>query len=157
MAESRTFPASSDPEGKVIEEIYKCNERMIDMTDVIKNDACWLEAFPAPGADPKNKTPDPNAQVIQKSWGRYDMSFPAKHGLVAAVLDAYNGHNTLTLKPDHFWTAIMTQFSFYVTANSEALRDRLVDFEGKKELTIYAGGSLFTADFGEIANRMVDE
>lgn len=51
----------------------------------------------------------------------------------------------------------MIQFGFYVTGNSEALRDRLVNFEGKTQLEIIAGGTLFTADFGNIANRMVDE
>lgn len=51
----------------------------------------------------------------------------------------------------------MVQFSFYVTKYSEELRDKLVDFEGKKELTIYAGGNLWTADFGLIAEKMVDE
>jgi len=44
-----------------------------------------------------------------------------------------------------------------VQANCEDLRDRLVDFEGKKELTIHAGGCLFSADFGAVACRMVDE
>lgn len=81
----------------------------------------------------------------------------AKAGLVSDILDAYNGHHNLVVRPDDFWIAIMSQFSFYVTKHSEALRDRLVSFEGKMMLTIYTGGNLFTANFGEVATRMVDE
>jgi hypothetical protein len=33
----------------------------------------------------------------------------------------------------------------------------LVDFEGKTQLEIETSGNLFTSDFGELANRMVDE
>lgn len=48
------------------------------------------------------------------------------------MLDAYNRHHNLVLRPDDFWSAIMIQFGFYVVGNSEELRDRLVDFKGKK-------------------------
>mmetsp|Transcript_31528 Transcript_31528/g.36779 ORF Transcript_31528/g.36779 Transcript_31528/m.36779 type:complete len:403 (+) Transcript_31528:150-1358(+) len=82
---------------------------------------------------------------------------PARWGLVSAVVAAYNGHHNLVLRPDDVWQAILTQFSFYVNANAEALRDEFVDFKGKKELVIKMGGTLFTADFGSFAKRMVDE
>ena len=85
------------------------------------------------------------------------MAMSCKSGLVSAAIEAYNQHHNLVLRPDDFWSAIMIQFGFYVTGNSEALRDRLVDFQGKQKLEIIAGGTLFTAEFGEIANRMVDE
>lgn len=81
---------------------------------------------------------------------------PSNHGLVGTVLAAYCLHHNLVLRPDDFWVAIMTQFSFYVTANAEALRDKLVDFEGKKELTIYGDGELFTCNFGKVSTAMVD-
>jgi len=55
------------------------------------------------------------------------------------------------------WQAILTQFSFYVNANAEALRDEFVDFDGKKSLVIQSAGTLFTYDFGDFAKRMVDE
>ncbi len=44
-----------------------------------------------------------------------------------------------------------------MNANAEELRDRLVDFHGKKELTIYSKTNLFSAKFGSFANEMVDE
>lgn len=82
---------------------------------------------------------------------------PARYGLASAILHAYNTHHNLILRPDDVWQAILTQFSFYVNANAEALRNEFVDFEGKKQLTIEMGGSLFTADYGSFAKRMVDE
>jgi hypothetical protein len=81
----------------------------------------------------------------------------AHNGLVSAIVKAYNTHHNLVLRPDDIWQAILTQFSFYVNANAEALRDKFVDFEGKKKLVIATGGTLFTVDFGTMAKRMVDE
>ena len=73
------------------------------------------------------------------------------------MLTAYSYHHAIVLKPDSFWQAILTQFGFYVTANSEKLRDRLVDFKGQKALQVYASGTLETHDYADFANRMVDE
>jgi len=73
------------------------------------------------------------------------------------MYDAYNTHHELILRPDNFWQAIVTQFSFYVNANSEALRDRIVDHEGTKELVVVCPGNFFTVDYGEFASRMVAE
>eukprot|EP00971_Amphidinium_carterae_P027835 548725-Amphidinium_carterae.1 len=52
------------------------------------------------------------------------MTIGACWGLVSTIVDAYNNHHELVLRPDDLWQAIVTQFSFYVNANGEALRDR---------------------------------
>lgn len=78
-------------------------------------------------------------------------------GLVGAATMAYNEHHGLVLRPDDVWQAIATQFSFYVSGNSEALRSRFVEHEGKKELTVRGGGSLHTADYEALAKAMSDE
>jgi hypothetical protein len=72
-------------------------------------------------------------------------------------MDSYNRHHRLILRPDDVWQAILTQFSFYVNAHAEELRDCFVDFQGKKTLAIDMEGNLFSVDFGIFANRMVDE
>jgi hypothetical protein len=59
-------------------------------------------------------------------------------------------------RPDDVWQAILTQLSFYIQANAEELRNSFVDFDGKKQLTVYSCGTLFTADFGNMAEKMVD-
>lgn len=101
-----------------------------------------------------------DATIIQSSEVTADdgaLVRTAKYGLVSAIMDAYNRHHCLVLRPDDVWQAILTQFSFYVNANAEALRDSFVDFKGKKTLVVTMGGTLFSANFASFANRMVDE
>merc|ERR1719171_299660 len=99
----------------------------------------------------------PYPTIIQSSADASTIAHTAQWGLVSAVVEAYNRHHELVLRPDDVWQAILTQFSFYVNANAEALRDRLVDFQGKKTLVVEMGGSLFGADYASFARRMVDE
>ena len=40
----------------------------------------------------------------------------------------------IVLSPDNFWTLIIQEFTRHVLATSEKLRDKFVDFQGKKEL-----------------------
>ena len=81
---------------------------------------------------------------------------PAKYapssGLVRTIITAYKNHWDIVLTPDVVWLTILQQFSAYVNGGNRAeqLRDRIVDFEGKKELRVDAGGTLFNAPFGFI-------
>ncbi len=110
----------------------------------------------------------PNNETFKKKGGKIVQSSsviepiktkvsPACYGFLSSVLDAYNDHHNLILRPDDVWQAILTQFSFYVNANAEALRDNFVDFQGKKGLVVEIPGSLYTANYGTFAKRMVDE
>jgi len=95
--------------------------------------------------------------IIQSSESA-EMLRAAPFGLVSTIMEAYNHHHNLILRPDDIWQAILTQFSFYVNANADDLRDCFVDFQGKKTLVVeMPPGTLFSTDFGEFANRMVDE
>lgn len=99
----------------------------------------------------------PSLQVAQLSAPRDQLVYTASQGLVGVATVAYNQHHDLVLRPDDVWQAILTQFSLYVTQNSEKLRDRFVNFQGRRKLKIKTDGSLFTTDFGVLAKRMVDE
>eukprot|EP00055_Hartaetosiga_balthica_P018205 m.130407 g.130407 ORF g.130407 m.130407 type:complete len:439 (+) comp9468_c0_seq9:65-1381(+) len=93
-----------------------------------------------------------------KTIGKKDVHlFQCPKGFVGAATYAYNQHHHLILRPDDVWQAILAQFSLYVQTHAEELRDVFVNFEGKKTLEIVARGTLFTADFGRMAERMVDE
>lgn len=50
----------------------------------------------------------------------------ASCGLISLVIQAWENHHNLTLRPDDIWTALMVQFSFYVNANAEKLRSMFV-------------------------------
>jgi hypothetical protein len=84
------------------------------------------------------------ATIIQSSASTPDVDFvvTGAWGLVSTIVAAYNRHHRLILRPDDVWQAILTQFSFYVNANGEALRDCFVDFQGKKTLVIKMEGIL---------------
>ena len=100
-------------------------------------------------------------RIVQLSAPRDQLVYLTYQGLVSVATMAYNKHYDLVWRPDDVWQAILTQFSLYVTHNSEKLkeklRDKFVDFKGKRELQIEAFGTLFTVDFGNLARRMVDE
>ncbi len=56
------------------------------------------------------------------------------HSFISGMREAYWSHRPVTLSPDMIWVLIAQGFSHHVNANAEALRDRIVDFKGKKEL-----------------------
>ena len=74
--------------------------------------------------------------IVQLSGPRDQSVYIATEGLVGVATTAYNKHHDLVWRPDDVWQAILTQFSFYVTHNSEKLQDKFVDFKGKRELEI---------------------
>lgn len=122
---------------------------------VIENNPAFVKAFG--NSKEAERNPGSIIQQSSSSTSKTTTLNDAPRGLLSAVCTAYNQHHHLILRPDDVWQAILTQFSFYVNANAEALRDKFVDFDGKKELVILADGTLFTYNFGSFASRMVDE
>ena len=98
---------------------------------------------------------DPAVKIIQSSWSEGEQGFVSELGLSAAILEAYSYHHDLALRPDNFWQAILTQFGFYVLGNAEQLRDRIVDFQGKRQLVVDGGIDIFTTDFGACSEDFV--
>mmetsp|Transcript_12600 Transcript_12600/g.21009 ORF Transcript_12600/g.21009 Transcript_12600/m.21009 type:complete len:397 (+) Transcript_12600:147-1337(+) len=133
----------------------------IDMHEVMQTNACFKKAFAEDRVtlNPPTIIQSSITTVVADASSSTTIkeAIPASRGFISSVLQAYNSHYDLVLRPDDVWQAILAQFSFYVNANAETLRDKFVDFEGKKALTIFADGTLFTVDFGNIASRMVDE
>ena len=159
-----TFKGTTNPEAKNAETVNP--HKIQDVGDYIMS----LDTFVDAMQDESNRVEgevergeegameaDPAVKIIQSSWSEGDQGFTSEFGLSGAILEAYSYHHDLVLRPDNFWQAILTQFGFYLLGNAEELRDRLVDFQGKTKLTVETFGTLLTADFGECANRMVDE
>ncbi|KAI0027232.1 hypothetical protein K488DRAFT_74710 [Vararia minispora EC-137] len=95
-------------------------------------------------------------EILQSFLGSGDNAqsdaylLPANKGLITTVLEAYNRHRALSLRPDDIWLAIVGQFHLYVNAHAEDLRDHFVAHEGKKHLVV----SLLTdgkLDFAAVA------
>jgi hypothetical protein len=83
---------------------------------------------------------------------------PQKNGFVHTVMDAYNHHHALVIRPDDVWICILTQFNLFLNGpgRAEALRSKFVAHEGKKELVVRAIGTRYTVDFGALAQQMTD-
>ncbi|KAJ7910060.1 hypothetical protein B0H13DRAFT_2013234 [Mycena leptocephala] len=62
--------------------------------------------------------------------------YPDYHGngFVNTVIDAYDQHRALVIRPDDVWLTILSQFNFFVNANAELLRANFVAHEGQREL-----------------------
>jgi hypothetical protein len=59
-----------------------------------------------------------------------------QNGFVDTVVEAYNKHYNLIIRPDDVWIAILSQFSYYINAHAEELRNKFVGHEGQKELSL---------------------
>ncbi|GAM27168.1 hypothetical protein SAMD00019534_103430, partial [Acytostelium subglobosum LB1] len=101
----------------------------------------------------------PQPKVIRSSIQYQDESIVWLSGnsLIRSIMIAYANHMHLVIRPDDIWQAIITQFSFYVNARSDTLRDKFVSFNGKRELTIFSKGTLFTANFDDIITMISDQ
>ncbi|KDO21822.1 hypothetical protein SPRG_12639 [Saprolegnia parasitica CBS 223.65] len=81
----------------------------------------------------------------------------SESGFVRGVIEAYNEHLDLVLRPDDIWLAILIQFGMYVDGHAEELRSSLVKHDGQKELVVYASGTLYSVDIGALSKQMVDK
>lgn len=79
------------------------------------------------------------------------------NGLIHAAVEAWNKHHNLVLRPEDFWFAILSQLSFYITANSEALRSHFVEHEEKKGLSVRQFGTIRNVDYSTFTAKMTEE
>jgi len=86
----------------------------------------------------------------QISVGYYDA------GLLSTVLDAYNNHFILRTGPDDWWATIITTISLAIDDNAKerVVRDFFVAHEGKKELSVKVGPSVYGVDYSWFFNQM---
>ncbi|CAN0016004.1 unnamed protein product [Ectocarpus fasciculatus] len=95
--------------------------------------------------------------AVASSTGAEFLLAPTTKGLVSTIMMAYSHHADLVLRPDDVWLTILAQFCLYVNRHAERLRDRIVDHEGKKVLTVEGGGSLFSADYQTLIREMLGQ
>lgn len=101
-----------------------------------------------------------DVDVYQSTWGHGSAKLdrpvvPSTNGFVRSLIKAYGQHHHLRLRPDDIWFAILTQFSLYVNAHSEELRDKFVAHAGRQELRIeYSPFSRYDFDFAVFARDM---
>ena len=74
-----------------------------------------------------------------------------------AFAHAYNNHEDLVLSPDDVWMVICIHFSKYINENSEKMRDKFVDHDGKKMLSVTTHKELSENEWDEFFMLMIDE
>ncbi|KAJ6492687.1 hypothetical protein DFH09DRAFT_1003062 [Mycena vulgaris] len=85
---------------------------------------------------------------------------PNEHGFVNTVLSAYTGSYALVLRPDDIWLAVISQFSLYVNAKPELLRDHanFVSYEpGERQplVIVDPNSTPLSTQMGELMQRNV--
>ncbi|TDL17781.1 hypothetical protein BD410DRAFT_882687 [Rickenella mellea] len=95
-------------------------------------------------------------EVLQSSLTRDVLSSfaPRDNGFVRTVVEAYNKHHNLIIRPDDVWISILSQLNHYITAHAEELRIKFVSHAGQKSLIVECDGDRNHADFGKLAEVM---
>lgn len=78
------------------------------------------------------------------------------HPLFDAVHSAFGEHRPLVLSPDAIWLTIAQGVAHHLTLNDERLRDRVVQFEGKRELVVTWGRLASDATAGDWAQIIAE-
>ena len=79
------------------------------------------------------------------------------NGFVWAVIQAYNQHRNLVIRPDDVWLAILTQLNLHINnTHAEELRGKFVAHDGQRELEIVHDGPLDTYDWEGFPQKVVD-
>ncbi|KAK5682333.1 hypothetical protein LTS10_005459 [Elasticomyces elasticus] len=84
----------------------------------------------------------------------FEQSIPSKNGFLHAIMEAYNEHKHLQIRPEDIWFAILTQLSMYINGHGEELRHHFVAHDGKKDLVVKTPGNRYTVNFGGLATAL---
>lgn len=104
---------------------------------------------------PDGSSPLSPPHLIQSSFSqlsRTSTTYASRNSLVHTVLEAYNEHLNLVLRPDDIWLAILVQLSSYINAHAQDLRDRFVSHAGQMDLHIEV--ELAGLEHGKMAYEM---
>ncbi len=83
-------------------------------------------------------------RVIATSWGKKSMHLPNQSIFFNCLVEAYAGHYSVILSPDIIWTVISQGFCHYISTNSEKLRDKIVNHEGKATISVVSQHDLYS-------------
>ena len=63
-----------------------------------------------------------------------------KKSLISGLIEAYKNHYPITVTPDMIWILILQGYSRFMEKYSELVRERYVNFEGKKNINLNRTG-----------------
>ena len=84
-----------------------------------------------------------------------DNIFDSSNGFLLGMIDAYNHHRHIVLRPDDVWFAVLLQLNNYISAHSEEMRHLFVSHDSKKDLVIYSSkAGVKDFDYGHFMYQM---
>jgi len=80
-------------------------------------------------------------------------------GLFSTIFNAYSNHWSLKTTPDDWWFTIIRKVALDIdkTSKEREVRDFFVSHEGKKELVVDLGTSVYTANYSRFFNDMTEK
>ncbi|KAF9242020.1 hypothetical protein BU15DRAFT_86967 [Melanogaster broomeanus] len=82
---------------------------------------------------------------------------PQRNGFVKTVIEAYNNHRGLIIRPDDVWLAILVQFSFFVNSNAEALGSIFVGHARMNDLVLQSGQNRHTVESIPMLTELIQD
>ena len=82
------------------------------------------------------KIPSKLRQVVKTSFDKDEFCYMAEDNFYKCMVQAYADHRPVVLSPDIVWLIIAQNFSAYVNAKSDVMRDFFVTHEGKMDLVV---------------------
>lgn len=83
-----------------------------------------------------------NHRLLQSRFTGEKIYGTSHQVMFSMFIEAYANHRPIVLSPDVIWLLISQSFSYYVNTNSEDLRSKFVDHDGKSKLTIQSNTDL---------------
>lgn len=79
------------------------------------------------------------------------------NAFISAVHLAYSHHLPLVITPDMIWYLITSSFAVHINKNAELLRQKFVEHEGKKLISVRRDHFVFNSSTGNPWNEVIDE
>ena len=132
---SRTFRIGTVPIGGM--EVKSKKKDDLERVEQTISEVVSVEGEPfGRWGEPTVTVPDVEAGELEATAGTQLMPGTFKNSLATAAYFAFAKHLRLVLTPDSVWQVIAQGLAIHIKENSERLRSKFVDFEGKKEITI---------------------
>ncbi len=103
----------------------------------ISGQECWEKILSESGISLSH------ANIKTHSAGDSKLVCFDRNACFEGFLTAFDKHYSLVLSPDMIWLLISQGISTHINQNAENLRDRLVDFDGQRTLTVTTDSDVF--------------
>ncbi|CAG8461751.1 13901_t:CDS:1 [Cetraspora pellucida] len=107
---------------------------------------------------------DAKVHVVSKDYERYNLTknsvlerMQCSHGLVAAILQAYNGHQHLSLQPDDIWLTIVQGVCHHIKLKkyNNFVKRKAIDISTEAVLSVDPDTKCLVGDWSNCINQLM--